>query len=137
MGKGSRLRKQRKQQGSSLPKADAYIPVDLKDVRYGFSYWITGVVWGHDTIIVEPFCAVFGLGGWEITNLDKTEIDYHYAKTVLGDQGSMLIYEDRWTAINVCDAMKNEKTLLDSFMTYMSNEELSEYVGNKIGGNYG
>lgn len=138
VGKGRRLRMQRIEREERLRQAGTYTPVADKDLKEGFSYWITGVLWEHDKMIIEPFCAVFTkYKGWVITSLDDTDIEYHYARLLLGVGGSPIVFEDRLTAINVCEAFENEKTLLDSFMSYMTGEEVAEYVANKVGANNG
>lgn len=138
MGKGARLRKQRNARIEQLYKPKAYLPVEEKDLKEGFSYWITGVLWEHDSLIIEPFSAIFTRHrGWMIVSLDDSEIEYHFARLLLGSGGSPIVFEDRLTAINVCEALENEKTLLDSFMSYMTGEEVAEYVANKVGANNG
>lgn len=135
MGKGARIKRQRQRNAATdtLQENKANVPVDLKDVKFGHSYWITGYYWQHDTVIIEPFCAVFQFGKFVITNLDKNDIDYFEASVLLEDPDRLLIFEDRVEAMNVCDALQNEKTLLDSFATYMSDAELVEYLTQKDG----
>lgn len=131
MGKGARLKRQRKAAVEVSRESEAITPVNLEDVKFGHSYWITGYYWQHDTVIVEPFCAVSQFGKLVITNLDKNDMDYFEATVLLQEPDRLLIFEDRVQAIRICDALRNEKTLLDSFAEYMSDEDLVEYLEGK------
>ena len=131
MGKASRLKRQRNAQAEKVTDRGGITPIPINELKRGFSYWITGYFWRHDTIVVEPFCAVNTFGKWEITNLNPSDVDYWDAMTLLKGEGTMLPFEDRVTAMDACEAIENQSILLESFATYMSDEQLVEYVQNK------
>lgn len=137
MSKGARIKRQRKAAVDTLHENKVNVPIDIKDVKFGHSYWITGYYWQHDTVIVEPFCAVYQFGKFVITNLDKDDMDYFEASVLLEEPERLLIFEDRVQAMEVCDALGNEKILLDSFATYMSDAELVGYLEQKDGAKNG
>ena len=45
----------------------------------------------------------------------------------------MLIFEDRVMALDACEAIENQNILLESFASYMSEEQLIEYLNGKEG----
>ena len=139
MGKGRRNRQNRyAQKGSKLSRSEvlsqtgSLVPLPPETWCVGSLYWITGVLWKHDKLIIEPFLAEW-CGWWNIMDLDSWTIDYHYAKLLLASE-SMMVYSDRLDAITVCDAMRDEKTLLDGLMEFMPKEAMQEYLENKVGG---
>lgn len=133
MGKGARLKreKQRKALTERFGDVEVITPVDESKVRYGQSYWVTGYYWKHDMVLVEPFCANYTSAGWEVTNLEKTDLSYYEAKLLMTGEGTRLLFEDRVMALRACEAIEGQNTLLESFATYMSAEELSEYLNTK------
>lgn len=130
MSKGSRLKRQRMADVAKVDETGIITPIPVNKLKQGYSYWITGYFWRHDTIIVEPFCAVNNLGTWEITNLDKNDMDYWDALTLLKGEGTMLPFEGRVTAMDACEAIENQKVLLEGFAKFMTNDQLAEYVDN-------
>lgn len=126
---------QRKAQQRVLERSDPMIPTSMENTKENHSYWITGYYWDHDTIIIEPFCAVRVNGAWAISNLSKYDIGYYEATQVIEGKGSMFIYEDRVAALVVCEALENELHLLSSFSEYMTDAQLIEYLQGKEGKN--
>lgn len=131
MSKGNRIKKQRKARTELLSQKGTITPIELKNTKDHHSYWICGYYWNHDVILVEPFCAVKRFHTWEITNLSANEFEFHQACQLLEGNGTMLIFEDRVMALDACEAIENQNTLLESFASYMDEYQLLEYLNGK------
>ena len=136
MGKAARLKRQRKAREEALHKRGTIEPITLKDVstgKAGASYWVTGYYWEHDVKIVEPFCAVWMFGQFKITNLDSNDMDYYEALKLLQEPQKLIIFEDRVAAIDACQALNNEKELLDGMFEVMTKEDFTEFARIRLG----
>lgn len=140
MGKGVRNRKNRHtsrklsdSHTDVLTQTGSLVPLPPETWRTGSLCWLTGVLWKHNKHIVEPFLAEYMFGSWRVLDLDVMSVEYQYAKLLIASK-NLMVYNDRLDAITVCDAMQNEKTLLDGFMEFMPKEALQEYLNNKVGG---
>lgn len=131
MGKGNRIKRQRKAHTATLNQSEVITPIDMKDVKNHHSYWVCGFFWDHDMVLVEPFFANKLPVGWEVTNLSKSDIEYYHATRILSGGGTMLIFEDRVMALEACEAIENQNILLESFATYMDDKQLLDYINGK------
>lgn len=135
MGKAKRLKKLKGLgnlgQVGGISSGNEIKPISNDKLLDGYSYWVTGYFWEHDTVIVEPFLANYLHGVWEVTNLSRMDISYYHAKKIVSGSGTMLVFEDRVTALDACDALDNEMVLMESFSSYMSENEIVQYVEGK------
>ena len=122
---------QRKASRKVLERKGGIVPIPLEKTKQHYSYWICGYFWDHDFILVEPFLANKIPVGWHISNLSKNDIEYYHASRILSGGGTMLIFEDRVMALDACEAIENQNTLLESFSTYMNEEQLLEHLKSK------
>lgn len=125
MGKAARLKRLKREAARQL-ELDRLKHCEPEDAKLNHSYWVAGYLWNQDTIIIEPFCVVKTAQGFEITNLNKDEIDYHYACRLLEGDGRMMLYKDRIAAMEVCDAFIDEKAKLDAFSKRFSDEQMAK-----------
>ncbi|AYD82382.1 hypothetical protein HOU35_gp087 [Acinetobacter phage vB_AbaM_B09_Aci05] len=138
MGKAARLKRQRKARVAILQKRGTITPIDIEKVKsgpMGAAYWVTGYFWEHDVKIVEPFCVVNKFGNLNITSLGIGDMEFYEARKLLKSPNNILIFEDRVAALDACQALHNEKELLEGFMEFMPREDFKEFASNRIGGN--
>ncbi|WP_378347409.1 hypothetical protein [Acinetobacter baumannii] len=137
MSKGKRNKMKRKAQGKVLQKRGSVEPISLEKVKsgpMGASYWVTGYFWEHDVKIVEPFCVVNKFGNLNITSLGIGDMEYYEARKLLKSGENLVIFEDRVSALDACQAWHNEKDLLEGFMEFMPKDDFEEFVSNRVGG---
>ena len=126
-------KKQRQAQQKRLKNPNVIAPVEQNSLNKGHTYWLCGYYWDHDMVLVEPFRALWNFDQWHIIDHSVQSMDFYEAEKLVKGSGTMLVFEDRVAAIKACDAIDNEKVLLDSFEGYMTNDELVQYLNSKDG----
>ncbi|WAX22591.1 hypothetical protein [Acinetobacter phage vB_AbaP_HB01] len=138
MSKGKRLKTKRKAQQATLKRRGTIEPMSLEQAKsgpMGASYWVTGYFWEHDVKIVEPFCVVNKFGNLNITSLGIGDMDFYEARKLLKNPEKIAVFEDRVSALDLCQSWYNEKELLDGMFSFMSEEDFTEFASNRIGDN--
>ncbi|UYL86257.1 deoxy nucleotide monophosphate kinase [Acinetobacter phage vB_AbaM_CP14] len=136
MGKAARLKQQRKARVAILQKRGTITPIDIEKVKsgpMGAAYWVTGYFWEHDVKIVEPFCVVNKFGNLNITSLGIGDMEFYEARKLLKSPNNILIFEDRVAALDACQALHNEKELLDGMFEFMSKEDFEQFANDRVG----
>lgn len=138
MSKGKRLKTKREAQQANLKRRGTIEPMSLEQAKsgpMGASYWVTGYFWEHDVKIVEPFCVVNKFGNLNITSLGIGDMDFYEARKLLKNPEKIAVFEDRVSALDLCQSWYNEKELLDGMFSFMSEEDFTEFASNRIGDN--
>lgn len=135
MGKGVRLREQRKKRNKELVGASEIFKVnkevldDESKLKMNHGYWCMGYFWSHDLVIVEPFLVVKTSKGLVIQNLKEKDMEFYEANYLLnGKDTTKYFYVDRVTALEACEAVENRNNLFEGFAGFMSDKELKEAI---------